>query len=90
MPFVYSAAAMLNPEILELLVCPESHQKIVPAEQSLVDELNQRIDKGELRTHAGEPVKAPLTAALVREDRKCVYRVDDDIPNLLVDERIDL
>ena len=39
MPFVYSAAAMLNPEILELLVCPESHQKIVPAEQSLVDEL---------------------------------------------------
>ena len=87
---MYAAAPMLNPEILELLVCPESHQKLQPAEPSLLDELNGRQERGELTTHAGEPVKARLEEGLLRADGKCLYRVDDGIPNLLIDERIDL
>lgn len=80
----------LDPEILALLVCPESHAPLSPAEQPLLDELNARIEREELKSHAGAAVTAPLQAGLLRQDGKCLYRVDDDIPNLLVDDRIDL
>jgi len=80
----------LDPEILAVLVCPESHGPVKQAEQSLLDEVNTRIAAGDVKTHAGEAVSSPVKEALVREDGKCLYRVDDGIPNLLVDERIDL
>ena len=80
----------LDPEILAVLVCPESHDPVKLADQSLIDEINARIASGDLTNHAGQTVTEPLDSALVREDGKCLYRVDDGIPNLLVDERIDL
>ena len=80
----------LDPEILAVLVCPESHDPVKMAEQSLLDKINARIASGDLKNHGGQPITSPLEAGLVREDGKCLYRVDDGIPNLLVDERIEL
>lgn len=80
----------LDPEILSLLVCPETRSPLAHAEQALLGTLNGRIERGELQSHAGKPVTAALQEGLVREDGKCLYRVDDGIPNLLVDDRIDL
>lgn len=80
----------LDPEILAVLVCPESHDPMTQAEQSLLDEINTRIAAGEVKNHGGEAVSAPLQEGLLREDGKCLYRVDEGIPNLLVDDRIDL
>lgn len=80
----------LDKEILAVLVCPESHDPVKQADQSLIDEVNTRIAAGEVKNHGGEAVKTPLQEALVREDGKCLYRMDDGIPNLLVEERIDL
>lgn len=76
--------------LLELLVCPESHQPLAPAEPQLIAELNERIARGELKNHGGGPVDRPLQEGLLRQDGKALYRVDDELPNMLIDERIDL
>jgi uncharacterized protein YbaR (Trm112 family) len=35
-------------------------------------------------------VSKSVEEALVREDGKCLYVIEDGIPNMLIDERIDL
>lgn len=80
----------VDPQILELLVCPENHGTLKPADPSLIEELNGRIRAGSLQTHGGDTVTLPLEEGLVRADGRCLYRVDDGIPNLLIDDRIDL
>lgn len=80
----------LDPQILELLVCPEARTPLAPASSELIADVNARIAAGDQKNHAGEPVTDALSDALVREDGKCLYRVDDSIPNLLIDARIDL
>jgi len=78
----------LDKELLELLVCPETREKLTLASTSLVEKLNEGIAARRVRNRAGEPVKHPLDGALIRPDGKCVYPVQDDIPNLLIDEAI--
>lgn len=80
----------IDPKILELLVCPESRTPLALASGDLLEQLNGRIAKGEVSSHGGKPVSEPLVEGLVREDGRCVYRVDDGIPNLLIEDRIDL
>lgn len=77
-------------KILALLVCPENHQPLQMASAEVIANANNRIHAGELRTYAGQPVREALSEALVREDGSCLYRVDDGIPNLLVEDRIEL
>lgn len=80
----------LDPELLAILACPETHQPLHLADAALLAELNDRIGKGEVRNVGGESVDAPLEAGLVREDRGVVYPIRDAIPVLLVDEGIAL
>ena len=80
----------IDPELLEVLVCPETHQPVKPADASVLDAVNEKVKTGGLKNHAGEPVTQAVSAGLVREDGKCLYLVEDDIPNMLIDERIDL
>ena len=80
----------IDPELLEVLVCPENHQPVKPADEALLGELNTRATAGTLKNHSGAAVGGPIEAGLVREDGKCVYLVEGDIPNMLIDERIDL
>jgi len=80
----------IEPELLEILLCPESHQPVRVAEASLLATLNQRIKSQTLRNRQGDVVSKPIDEALVREDGKCLYIIDDGIPNMLIDERIDL
>ncbi len=80
----------IEPELLEILVCPESHQPVRVAEEALLATLNQRVKSQTLKNRQGDPVTKPIEEALVREDGKCLYVIDDGIPNMLIDERIDL
>jgi len=80
----------IDQELLDILVCPETHQPVKQADQDVLDRVNERIKAGALKNHQGDPVKQPIEAGLVREDGKCLYVVEDGIPNMLIDERIDL
>ena len=86
----YGRAMPVDPELLSILVCPETHQPVKPADAALLSKLNARIAAGELKNRQGNPVTEPIQEALVREDGKCLYIVSDSIPIMLIDERIDL
>ena len=80
----------VNPELLEILVCPETKQPVTPAGAEALARVNAEIEAGRQRNRGGDPVTKPLTEALVREDGKILYLVDDSIPVMLIEESIEL
>ena len=81
---------MLDAQLLEILVCPETKQSLSPADAETLDRVNAAISSGTLQSLDGSTVSAPLTEALIREDGSRLYPVRDDIPIMLVDEAIEL
>jgi len=81
---------MIDPELLDILVCPESRQTLSVADDRTLESLNAAIADGRVRTRANERVREPLQEALVREDGALLYPIRDDIPVMLVDEAIPL
>jgi len=81
---------MLDPELLKLLCCPETHQPLHLADTSLLDQLNQKVPQGTVITRSRKTVSEPISAALVRADGKMLYPIRKQIPVLLVDEGIPL
>lgn len=80
----------IDPELLDLLRCPETHQPVKSAPNDVLEAVNARIKAGGVKNHQGDPITKAVDEGLVREDGKCLYVVDDGIPNMLIDERIDL
>jgi uncharacterized protein YbaR (Trm112 family) len=81
---------MVDPELLEILVCPETHQPVRPAEDELLTRLNEAIRSGGVTNRGGNAVGDPVEEGLVREDNKVLYPVREDIPIMLIDEAIEL
>lgn len=80
----------LKPELLEILVCPATHQRLSLMAEAEVTELNERIRGGTVHNARGEPVRDEVEGALVREDREVAYLVRGGIPVMLADEAISL
>jgi uncharacterized protein YbaR (Trm112 family) len=81
---------MVDPELLEILVCPETHQAVRLAERELLNRLNQAIRSGGVTNQGGNDVADPIEEGLVRKDDKILYPVREDIPIMLIDEAIEL
>ena len=79
---------MIQPDILEILCCPETRQRLKFADPRTLEAVNQRIAAGQLQNRGGEKAEKPLTQALVREDGKWLYPIYDDIPFLLSEEAL--
>ena len=80
----------VNPELLEILVCPESKQPVSSASEEVLAKVNAEISAGRLRNRGGEKVEEAISEGLVREDGKILYPVDDGIPVMLIEESIEL
>ena len=70
-------------------MCPETHQPLAMAAEELLASVNAKVGGG-LKNRQGDAVKGAVIEGLIREDGKALYVIEDGIPNLLVDERIDL
>ena len=81
---------MVNSELLEILVCPETMQTLKHADAETLGRVNQAVEDGSLENQGGDRVKDPIEEGLVREDGKVLYPVKDDIPVMLLDEAIRL
>ena len=81
---------MIDPELLEILCCPETHQEVRLAETAVIDKLNGQIAAGALTNRAGQPVTEKIDSGLVRADGKVLYPIRRNIPVMLVDEGIPL
>jgi uncharacterized protein YbaR (Trm112 family) len=78
----------IDAELLEILVCPDTHQSLQLADEKVVEKLNGRILAGKVQNVGGKALEKPLEAALVREDDALLYPVVDGIPVLLIDHGI--
>jgi uncharacterized protein YbaR (Trm112 family) len=81
---------MIDPELLNILCCPETHQEVRLAEAVVIDRLNGQIAAGSLKNRAGQLVKEKIDGGLIRADGKLLYPIRRNIPVMLVDEGIPL
>ncbi len=79
---------MVDQKLLSILCCPETKQDVTLVDEKVVKAINSRIAKGEVKNRAGEVVREPIDAGLVREDRTYLYPIREDIPIMLIDEAI--
>jgi uncharacterized protein YbaR (Trm112 family) len=80
----------VSPELIDILVCPETRQPVRAATAAELDGLNARVRAGLLRNRGGEAVPKPIQEGLVRQDGAILYPVDDGIPVMLIEESIEL
>ncbi len=80
---------MIDPELLEILACPENKTAVRLAEPEEVEALNARIRAGGVTNRAGESVEE-IDGGLIREDGQFLYAIRHDIPIMLIDEAIPL
>ena len=81
---------MIDPDLLKILCCPETHQELHLAEPAVIDELNRQVSAGALKNRAGQSVPEKIEGGLIRADRKYLYPIRRNIPLMLVDEGIPL
>ena len=79
---------MIRPELLEILRCPETHQKLSLAPAELVARLNSQISARQIRNRAGTLVEQPVEGGLLREDGAVLYPIRGELPILLIDNGI--
>lgn len=80
----------IDQQLLDILACPETKEPVSLADETLIAKINAAIEAGTLQNRAGEAIKKKIDGGLVREDKKYLYPIRDDIPIMLIDEGIPL
>ena len=78
----------MDRKLLDLLVCPATRQPLALLDKPGLEALNHAIAAGGVQRADDTPQTEPLREALMTRDRKTIYRVDDGIPVLLIEEGI--
>ena len=80
----------IDQKLLDILACPETKEPVSLADEEMIAKINAAITAGTLQNRAGEKVIEQIDGGLVREDRKYLYPIRDEIPIMLIDEGIPL
>lgn len=75
----------VDKELLEILCCPKTKVPVKLLTDEQITAVNETLKKKEVRYVDGKPVEKPLQEGLITTDGKTIYRVDDDIPIMLID-----
>jgi len=80
----------MDKRLLTILRCPVTHKGLSLLKKDKLEKINAAIVAGEVSTREGVRLAEPLDEALITDDGKRVYPVDDGIPVLLESESIHL
>jgi uncharacterized protein YbaR (Trm112 family) len=80
----------MDKKLLSILCCPVTHKGLLLARADLLKSVNAAIEEGKLSNRGGAVLDEPLAEALVTDDGKLLYPVDDGIPVLLESESVPL
>jgi uncharacterized protein len=80
----------IDKDLLAILCCPDTKQDVSLADEALIAKLNQAISRGQLKNKVNKPVTEPLDGGLIRDDKKLLYPIREDIPVMLIEEGIPL
>jgi len=81
---------MVDQQLLDILVCPETKQALRMAPPDVIERLNASVTEGSVVNRGGRKVTTPIPAGLIREAGDLLYPIRDDIPIMLIDEAIPL
>jgi len=81
---------MISQELLNILVCPETKQPLQLVDDELLKKINRFIQQGKVVNRDGDPVNENLDGGLIREDKKIVYPIINDLPYLRIGDGIEL
>ncbi len=78
----------MDQELLQILCCPQSKVPVELLAAGDLEKLNRAIAESRVKQADGAMVKKPVAEALITRDRKTIYRVDDGIPIMLIEQGI--
>ncbi len=78
----------MDKKLLDILCCPSSKQSISLLNKADLAQLNMQISAGHISQLDGQKLIQPVQEALITQDHKLIYRIDDGIPVLLAEEAI--
>ena len=78
----------MDKKLLEILVCPSTKAPVRLLSRDKLAILNNLIVNADVRRADGTRVDAAFSAALMTEDGRTIYEIDDDIPIMLEDQAI--
>ncbi len=80
----------MDKRLLTILRCPVTHNGLSVAKKDTLERLNAAIAAGQLHNADGTLIANSLKEALITDDGKRLYPVNDGIPVLLEDEAISM
>jgi uncharacterized protein len=80
----------LAPDLLALLADPETHEPLTLASDGQLSALRDAVRAGKARRHDGKPPAESFEGALLSQGGRVAYVIEGGIPNLLIDERLEL
>ena len=81
---------MIDPELLEILVCPETKEPVSLGSGALIEKINEQINENKLLNRGKQRVTETIDGGLIRQDQKFLYPIRDNIPIMLIEEAISL
>jgi len=78
----------MDKRLLNILRCPVTYKGLSVLKKDKLEKINAAIAAGKVESHEGVKLSQPLAEALVTDDGKRVYPVDEGIPVLLEGESI--
>lgn len=76
----------MDKKLLSILCCPVTHKALSLARASLLNSINTAIEAGELVNRDGAVLSEKLQEALITDDGKTLYPINEGIPVLLEGE----
>ncbi len=78
----------LDQQLLKILVCPRDRTPLRAADEALLARANEAVAAKELKKQDGNLCTDAIAHGLLNGDGSLLYRIQDGIPVLLVDEAI--